>query len=159
MKYIKNTGRIALAFTIVKNDREFKIALDRRRLFRDSGNIATDGITPVEEADIEELKKQKMFNDLVEAGSLEILNEADIKSPEETKVAKLEAEKKELEERLKKAEKADVKELEKTNKNLEKEVTSLKAQLEALTKDKAEASEDEAEASEDEAKDPDVAGF
>ena len=159
MKYIKNTGRIALAFTIVKNDREFKIALDRRSLFRDSGNIATDGITPVEEAGIEELKKQKMFNDLVEAGSLEILKEADIKSPEETKVAKLEAEKKELEERLKKAEKADVKELEKTNKNLEKEVTSLKAQLEALTKDKAEASEDEAEASEDEAKDPDVAGF
>ena len=157
MKYIKNTGRIALAFTILKNDREFKIALDRRRLFRDSGNIATDGITPVEEADIEELKKQKMFNDLVEAGSLEILKEADIKSPEETKVAKLEAEKKELEERLKKAEKADVKELEKTNKNLEKEVTSLKAQLEALTKDKAEASE--SEASEDEAKDPDVAGF
>lgn len=157
MKYIKNTGRIALAFTILKNDREFKIALDRRRLFRDSGNIATDGITPVEEADIEELKKQKMFNDLVEAGSLEILKEADIKSPEETKVAKLEAEKKELEERLKKAEKADVKELEKTNKNLEKEVTSLKAQLEALTKDKAEASE--AETSEDEAKDPDVAGF
>ena len=153
MKYVKNTGRIALAFTIVKNEREFKIALDRRRLFRDSGNIATDGITPVEEADIEELKKQKMFNDLVEAGSLEILEEAEIKSPEETKVAKLEAEKKELEERLKKAEKADVKELEKTNKNLEKEVTSLKAQLEALTKGT------ETEASKDEAKDPDVAGF
>lgn len=154
MKYVKNTGRIALAFTIVKNDREFKIALDRRRLFRDSGNIATDGITPVEEADIEELKKQKMFNDLVKAGSLEILEEADVKSPEEDKIAKLEAENASLKEAVKKAEKPDVKKIKEENKALADEVTSLKAQLEALTKDKA-----EAEASEDEAKDPDVAGF
>lgn len=152
MKYIKNTGRISLAFTIVKNEREFKISLDRRRLFRDTGNIATDGITPVEEADIEELKKQKMFNDLVKAGSLEILEEADVKSPEEDKIAKLEAENASLKEAVKKAEKPEVKKIKEENKALAEEVTSLKAQLEALTKDKAEAGEDEA-------KDPDVAGF
>ena len=160
MKYVKNTGRIALAFTIVKNEREFKIALDRRRLFRDSGNIATDGITPVEESDIEELKKQKMFNDLVEAGSLEILEEADVKSPEENKLAQLEAENASLREAVKKAEKPDVKKIKEENKVLADENASLKAQLEALTKGtEAKASEDEAKASEDEAKDPDVAGF
>ena len=63
MKYILNTGRYAIAFTIMKNEREVKIALDRRRLFLDTGNVATTGITPVEEADIAELKKQKRFND------------------------------------------------------------------------------------------------
>ena len=41
MKFIRNTGRYAIAFTIVKNDRIVKIELDRRRLFIDTGNIAT----------------------------------------------------------------------------------------------------------------------
>ena len=134
MKYIQNTGRYAIAFCITKNNREFKLELDKRRIYLDTGNVATTGITPVDEADLEELQRIKRFNSMVKAGDLTILDEEDVKTPEETKVAKLEAEKKELEERLKKAEKADVKELEETNKNLETEVTSLKAKLEALTK-------------------------
>lgn len=134
MKYIQNTGRYAIAFCITKNNREFKLELDKRRIYLDTGNVATTGITPVDEADLKELQRIKRFNSMVKAGDLTILDEEDVKTPEETKVAKLEAEKKELEERLKKAEKADVKKLEETNKNLETEVTSLKAKLEALTK-------------------------
>ena len=136
MKYIQNIDRYAIAFVITKNNREFKLELDKRRIFLDTGNVATTGITPVDEADLKELQKIKRFNNMVEAGSLAILNEKDVKTPEETKVAKLEAEKKELEERLKKAEKADVKKVEEEKKALADENASLKAQLESLTKGK-----------------------
>ena len=132
MKYILNTGRYAIAFTIVKKDRPLKIALDKRRLYMDTGNVATTGITPVEEADIEELKKQKRFNDMLEKGELTIMEEHEIKSPEENKISKLEDENKELRDKLAKAENADVKEVEEKNKILEDENKKLKEQLEAL---------------------------
>ena len=157
MKYIKNTGRIALAFTIVKNGREVKLSLDRRRLFRDSGNIATDGITPIEEEDIKELKKQKLFNDFLKKGDLEILNEEDVKSPEESKLSQLEDENKELRAKLEEAsknEKPDVKKLKDENKVLGDENATLKAQLEALTKEKEASDDNKADADE-----VDTAGF
>lgn len=136
MKYIQNTGRYAIAFVITKNNREFKLELDKRRIFLDTGNVASTGITPVDEADLKELQKIKRFNNMVKAGDLTLLDEEDVKSPEETKVAKLEAEKKELEEKLKQAEKADVKKIEEEKKALADENASLKAQLESLTKGK-----------------------
>lgn len=147
MKYIFNTGRYAIAFTIVKNDRPFKIALDKRRLYMDTGNVATTGITPVEEADIEELKKQSRFNQMIESGELSILEEKDIKSPEENKISKLEEENQKLKEQLAEAGKGDGKTSNKDKeamKALEDENASLKAKLEALTKDK----EDKAEKAE-----------
>lgn len=139
MKYILNTGRYAIAFTIVKNDRPFKIALDKRRLYMDTGNVATTGITPVEEADIEELKKQSRFNKMIESGELTIMEEHEIKSPEENKISKLEEENQKLKEQLAEAEKGDGKTSKKDKeamKALEDENASLKAKLEALTKDK-----------------------
>lgn len=132
MKYVLNTARYAIAFTIVKNDRPFKISLDKRRLYMDTGNVATTGITPVEEADIEELKKQKRFNDMLEKGELTIMEEHEIKSPEENKISKLEDENKELRNKLAKAENADVKKVEEERKALEDENKKLKEQLEAL---------------------------
>lgn len=148
MKYILNTGRYAIAFTIVKNGRDLKISLDKRRLYMDTGNVATTGLTPVEEADIEELKKQSRFNKMIEAGELTILDEKDVKSPEEDKISKLEEENKKLKEQLAEAENEDgkpSKEVEKAMKVLEDENASLKAQLEALTKDKVDtATEDKA---------------
>lgn len=137
MKYISNTGRYDIAFAITKNNREFKIELIRRRLYLDTGNIATSGITEVDEKDLAELKKQKRFNQMVESGELKILDESDVRTPEETKVAKLEEENKQLKEQLKKAEKEpsakDKKEAEKALKAKDDEINSLKAQLEALT--------------------------
>lgn len=142
MKYIKNTGRYAIAFEITKNNRSVKIELDKRRVYMDTGNIATTGITPVEEADIAELKKQKRFNQEIEKGALEILDESEVKTPDENKIATLEEENKKLQEQLKKAEKTDVKKVEAEKKALADENASLKKQLEALTK-KSKPSEDE----------------
>lgn len=153
MKFIRNTGRYAIAFTIVKGGRNVKIELDRRRLFMDTGNIATTGITPVDEKDIEELKKQKRFCKMLESGELAILDESDVKTPEESKIAKLEEENRKLQEKLKKAGKNTSEEDEKAMKALADENASLKAQLESLTKDKdvkAEASKAEDEKAEDE---------
>ena len=134
MKYIQNTGRYAIAFFITKNNREVKLELDKRRVYMDTGNIATTGITPVDEEDLKELKKIKRFNNMVKNGDLTILDEKDVRTPEETKVAKLEEENKKLQEELKKAENADVKKVEEEKKALADENASLKAQLEALTK-------------------------
>lgn len=134
MKYIKCTGRYAIAFLITKNNREVKIELDKRRLYRDTGNIATTGLTPVEEEDLEQLKKIRRFNQELEAGNLEILDESDVKTTEESKISKLEEENRQLQEKLKKAEKADVKKVEAENKTLADENASLKKQLEELTK-------------------------
>lgn len=142
MKYIKNTGRYAIAFEITKNNRSVKIELDKRRVYMDTGNIATTGITPVEEADIAELKKQKRFNQEIEKGALEILDESEVKTPDENKIATLEEENKKLQEQLKKAGKTDVKKVEAEKKALADENASLKKQLEALTK-KSKPSEDE----------------
>lgn len=136
MKYILNTGRYAIAFTISKNGREFKLALDKRRLYLDTGNVATTGLTRVEETDIEELKKQKRFNDMIESGELTILNEEEVKTPEESKISKLEEENKKLKEQLKEADKADSKKDKEEKKVLEEENKKLKAQLEALSKTK-----------------------
>lgn len=139
MKYILNTGRYAIAFTIMKNERELKIAFDKRRLYMDTGNVATTGITPVEEADIEELKKQKRFNAMIESGELTILDEGEVKSPEENKISKLEEENRKLKEQLAEAgkeEKGDSEKDKEEKKALEDENKKLKAQLEALTKDK-----------------------
>ena len=142
MKFIRNTGRYAIAFTIVKNERNVKIELDRRRLFMDTGNIATTGITPVEEEDIKELKKQKRFCAMLRSGELAILDESDVKTPEESKIAKLEEENRKLQEKLKKADKGTSEEDEKAMKALADENASLKAQLEALTKAEDEKAED-----------------
>lgn len=139
MKYIQNTGRYAVAFTVVKNNRELKVALDRRRVYMDTGNVATTGITPVEEDVIKELKKQKRFNQMLESGDIEILDEVSVRTPEENKIKSLEEENRKLKEQLSaEASKADEKEM----KALADENATLKAKLEALTaKKKNKASE------------------
>lgn len=134
MKYIQNTGRYAIAFVIKKNNRDLKLELDKRRVYMDTGNIATTGITPVDDEDLAELKKIKRFNNEVEAGNLTILDESEVKTPDESKISKLEEENNKLKEELNKAKSADVKKVEEENKTLADENASLKKQLEALTK-------------------------
>ena len=143
MKYIQNNGRYAIAFPIVKNGKEIKIELDRKRIFMDTGNIATSGITAVEDVDLEELKKIKRFNNMLEAGEL-ALTEKSVIETAETKVADLEKENAELREQLKANPKA--KEL----KEKDDEIANLKAKLEALTKGEAKQEEAPIEVSKDE---------
>lgn len=145
MKYIQNNGRYAIAFPIIKNGKEIKIELDRKRIFMDTGNIATSGITAVEDADFEELKKIKRFNNMLEAGELALTEKSAIETAE-TKVADLEKENAELREQLKANPKAKAKEL----KEKDDEIADLKAKLEALTKGEAKQEEAPTEVPKDE---------
>lgn len=129
MKYVKNNGRYALAFIIDKNGREVKIELDRRRLYLDTGNIATTGITAVADDDYEILKEVKQFKALLKKGEFELVDEPVNGNDLEA----LKRENAELKKKLKedkKPAKADDKELAEKD----KEIASLKAQLESLTK-------------------------
>ena len=158
MKYILNTGRYAIAFIIQKNKKEFRLELDKRRLYLDTGNVASTGITSVTEEDLIELKKQVFFNELVEKGSLSILEEDEVKSPSENKMKKLEEENQKLLEKLAKAEKADVKKVEQENQILADENATLKAKLEALTKAQTPVADEEADKKADK-EDTDTEGF
>lgn len=135
MLYIKNKVKYPLAFKIVKKGKEEKIVFDCLRIFQDTGNIATTGVTPISEEDFEELYKVKVFKDHVDKGLL-------VKTKEQgattvaNKMDSLEKEnevlRKQLEEKTKEASMATSEELEKTK----EENASLKKQLEALKKEK-----------------------
>lgn len=127
MKYIQNNGRYAIAFTIVKNGRDVKVELDRKRIFRDTGNIATTGITEVDDDVYEELSKIKRFANMIKSKELELTEASKIETAE-TKMTALEKENAELKAQLEANPKA--KEL----KEKDKEIADLKAQLEALSK-------------------------
>ena len=134
MKYIQNNGRTSVTFSITLNDRAVKVELDRRRLYRDTGNIATTGLTEVSDEVYNELCKSKSFNRLIEEGTLEIVDEktvkADIKDSADKELIK---ENKKLEKEAEKAVKAK-EEAEAQLSAKDKEINDLKAQLEALSK-------------------------
>ena len=127
MKYIQNNGRYALAFEIVKDNRNVKINFDRKRVYLDTGNIATTGITAVDDEDYAKLCELKRFNKLLETKEFELTDVTKIETAE-TKVKELEEE---LEKAKKKSTPADVK---KQLDAKDKEISNLKAQLESLTK-------------------------
>lgn len=141
MLYIKNNVKYPLAFKIMKNGKEEKIVFDCLRIFQDTGNIATTGVTPISEEDFDELYKVKVFKDHVDKGLL-------VKTKEQgattiaNKMDSLEKEnevlRKQLEEKTKEASMATNEELEKTK----EENASLKKQLEALKKEKKKENKD-----------------
>lgn len=141
MKYILNTGRYAMSFEIEKNGLKKNIVLDRRRLYTDTGNVATTGVTAIEDEDYKLLSELEVFKKrfadksfgLSEISEEQAMGKPD---PQASKLAeenkKLREEKKALEKAMK--ESADVKVM----KDLSDENAKLKAQLEALTKGKKE---------------------
>ena len=113
---IKNTGRYALAFTIHKNGKDVAIEFDRRRLYLDTGNVATSGITEVSDEDFELLKKNKQFVKALETETFSEVTAEELASTaadSEALAAK------------------------------DEEINTLKAQLEALSKGKDEATASE----------------
>lgn len=156
MKYIQNNGRYALAFEIVKDNRNVKIVFDRKRVFQDTGNIATTGITAVDDEDYAKLCELKRFNKLFETKEFELTDITKIETAE-TKVKELEDANKKLEEELEKAKKkATPAEVKKQLDDKDKVINDLKTQLEALTK----AKEDSADAGKaDEDKKDETEGF
>ncbi len=155
MKYILNEGRYAQAFIIEKKNgelkREVKIELDRRRRYTDTGNIATTGITAIEDEDFELLKQNKAFAQMFEkeGSGLSLVDESMVTGETDKRASELEEENKKLRKELAEAKKQSGKNKDaEAVKKLEDENASLKAQLEALTKDNkapAEATDDKAD--------------
>mgnify|MGYP005607169211 FL=1 len=144
---IKNTGRYALAFTIHKNGKDVVVEFDRRRLYFDTGNVATSGITEVSDEDFELLKKNKQFVKALETETFSEVTAEELASTavdSEALVAKdaeIAALKAEL---AKKAPtKKELKEKDEALAAKDEEINTLKAQLEALSKGKDEATASE----------------
>lgn len=137
---IKNTGRYALAFTINKNGKEVSIEFDKRRLYLDTGNIATTGITEISDEDFELLKKNKEFMKALETDTFsEVTAEEVVNTSVDTKViAEKDAEIASLKAELVKKEptKKELKEKDEALAAKDKEINNLKAQLETLSKSK-----------------------
>lgn len=140
MKYVSNTGRYGVAFEVTFNDRPMTVEFDRKRVFLDTGNIATSGITKVEDELYDVLLTNKRFKKMIDEGELKLVEEKDLKGTSE-ELDVLKAENEALKAQLEKAgkegntAKAD-KETKKELKAKDDEIKSLKAQLETLTKDK-----------------------
>ena len=139
---IKNTGRYALAFTIHKNGKDVVVEFDRRRLYLDTGNVATSGITEVSDEDFELLKKNKQF---VKALETETFSEVTAEELASTAVDSEALAAKDAEIAALKAElgkkaptKKELKEKDEALAAKDEEINTLKAQLEALSKNKDE---------------------
>lgn len=127
MKYIRNTGRYAISFTVMVGALEQKVVLDRKRIYMDTGNIATSGITEVDDKAYAVLKDVPEFKALIEKGELSLVKESELNAgadAKDKKIAELEA----------KLEKADTAKVEKELADKDKEIADLKAQLEAKGK-------------------------
>lgn len=137
MKYVFNKGRYDLAFEIVVSNRERKVEFYRRRLYKDTGNVAVSGITAVEDDIYDILLKNKRFKTLIDSGEFELTEASQLETTEKVN-KELKEEVVRLNKALKEAnKKATPKEVEKTLKDKDDEINSLKAKLEALTKAQA----------------------
>ena len=134
MLYIKNNRDYACTLKVGSGSAERTFTFDCKRIYQDTGNIATTGVTPIDEADFEMLYRDcKQFKALVDRGDFsktkksgvtEAANQMDALAKENELL------KKQLEEKTKEASLASSKELEEAK----VENAKLKAQLEALAK-------------------------
>lgn len=152
MKYILNEGRYARSFIIEKANgnlkREVKIELDRRRRYTDTGNIATTGITAIEDEDFELLQKNEAFAQMFKNknSGLSLVDESMVTGEADKKASELAEENKKLKEQLAQAKKQSEENKDaKAVQAIKDENAKLKAQLESLTKKgkKEEKAEDE----------------
>ena len=155
MKYILNTGRYALSFEIEKGGLKKYIVLDRRRLYNDTGNVATTGVTAIEDDDYEILSNLEIFKKRFadKSCALSLIDEEQAMGKSDPRANEVIKENKELKKKIKELEKAQGNPDAEAMKALADENASLKAQLEALTKDRNEApakASDDNEADDDE---------
>lgn len=134
MLYIKNNRDYACTLKVGSGSAERTFTFDCKRIYQDTGNMATTGVTPIDEADFEMLYKDcKQFRALVdkgdfvktkESGVTEAANKIDALAKENEQL------KRQLAEKTKEASLASSEEL----KTAKEENAKLKAQLEALAK-------------------------
>lgn len=151
MKYILNTGRYALSFEIEKGGLKKTIVLDRRRLYNDTGNVATTGVTAIEDDDYEILSELEIFKKRFadKSCALSLIDEEQAMGKSDPQANEVIKENKELKKKIKELEKAQVNPDAKAMKDLADENASLKAQLEALTKKNEAPAEDSTKASDE----------
>ena len=133
MKYVKNNGRYAFAYTYTKGALPMKVEFDRQRIYMDTGNIATTGITAIADDVFEALQENKAFVKAMKEGILELVDKPNTSTEDE--VARLRAENEKLQKKLNKDNSAKIIEkLEAEKVQLEKDKADMKAQLESLAK-------------------------
>lgn len=134
MLYIKNNRDYACTLKVGSGSAERTFTFDCKRIYRDTGNIATTGVTPIDESDFEMLYKDcKQFRALVDKGDFVKTKESGVTAAANQMDAlakENEQLKKQLAEKTKEASLASNKELEEAKEENKK----LKAQLEALAK-------------------------
>lgn len=158
MKYVKNNGRYAFAYTYNKGALPMKVEFDRQRIYMDTGNIATTGITAIADDVFEALQENKAFVEAMKRGILEQVDKPDNSTEDE--VAKLRAENEKLQKKLSKDNSAkEIEKLEAEKAQLEKDKADMKAQLEALAKAEEKQSEAPVPAPTEPAKADDSEGF
>ena len=153
MKYIKNNLDYAVSFSVMDGAKEKKFEFDCLRIYSDTGNVATTGVTAMEDADFDYLYKNcKQFKAFFDKGDLSktskeganaVANKVDELTRENEKL------KEQLTQKQKEASGEKTAELEAKNKKQANEISDLKKQLEALKKakkgDKADDKADETE--------------
>lgn len=153
MKYIKNNLDYAVSFSVMDGAKERKFEFDCRRIYSDTGNVATTGVTAMEDADFDYLYKNcRQFKAFFDRGDLSktskeganaVANKVDELTRENEKL------KEQLAQKQKEASGEKTAELEAKNKKQANEISDLKKQLEALKKakkgDKADDKADETE--------------
>ena len=140
MKYIKNNLDYAVSFSVMDGTKEKKFEFDCRRIYSDTGNVATTGVTAMEDADFDYLYKNcKQFKAFFDRGDLSKTSKEGANAVA-NKVDELTRENKKLKEQLaqkqKEASGEKTAELEAKNKEQANEISDLKKQLEALKKEK-----------------------
>lgn len=144
MKYIKNTLDYSVTFKLKKGALEEAFEFDCFRIYQDTGNVATTGVTPIAEKNYDALyKENRPFKDFIDTGKLVSVKKSEANTTT-GKIDDLSKENEALKAELAEAKKAlgtgeseESKKLKEDNKAKDEEIASLKEQLEAVKKGKA----------------------
>lgn len=133
--FIQNTGRYALAFTIEENGRERRIDFDRRRIYLDTGNIATNGVTEITDEQFEKLNKIPFFTKQFKNGAFKKVEKIETADEAQALIKEKDKEIAKLKKALEKSDsKKEIEAKDAAIKEKDDEINSLKAKLESLTK-------------------------
>lgn len=140
MKYIKNNLDYAVSFSVMDGTKENKFEFDCQRIYSDTGNVASTGITAMEDADFDYLYKNcKQFKAFFDEGKLSKTSKEGanaVASVVETQAKEIAELKEKLAKKTEEASGEKTAELEAVNKAQADEISDLKKQLEALKKGK-----------------------
>lgn len=135
MKYVKNNLSFSVKFSVGNGSKQRVFVFDTHRVYSDTGNVASTGVTAIEDSEYDFLCKECVqFKKLVEHGSL-VLTAKPAVSAAEDKAKSLEGENKKLKQQLAEAQAQVTEAADKKQKKLADENKSLKEQLEALKKE------------------------